>query len=92
MNLPRSITINGKRWSVRLGALRARGLYGTCNYRRRVITIDREASAEERAETFLHELLHACLPERWSVRAEERMVRRLAPRLLSALRQLRRPL
>jgi hypothetical protein len=41
-------------------------------------------------DTFLHEVLHACLFEvdAWGAQTEERMIRRLTPRLLAVLRDI----
>jgi hypothetical protein len=88
VKLPRALVINGERWRIVRKPLCRRGRYGQCNYRTREIQIDSELVGDERAETFVHELLHACLPEDWAPTAEERMIERLAPRLLSALRGL----
>lgn len=85
MRLPRSMKINGEKWTVRLKHLAHRGLDGICLPRTREIFIDICLTPEERAETFIHEVLHACLREPWSTATEERMVKRLAPRLLAAL-------
>lgn len=85
MKLPRSFTVNGQRWRVVRKKLVHRGLMGLCLYRKREIQVDSELPAVEAAETFLHEVLHACIAERWSSKAEERLVSRLAPRLLEAL-------
>lgn len=68
--------------------LRKRDLDGWCVYNRREIQIEETLTGAHREETFLHELLHACLPENWAPNAEETMIRRLAPRLLDTLKGL----
>ena len=88
MRLPRSLVIQGERWRVRLTDL-PNDRWGECSYDSREIRISRDLPVEERGEVLLHEILHACLPESWAPKTEERMVERLAPRLLDALRSLR---
>lgn len=88
MRLPRSLSINGELWTVVLKPMAKRGLHGLCNYRKREIIIDVELPLLEREETFLHEVMHACWPERWPS-TEEKMIRRLSPRLLDALKSAR---
>lgn len=83
--IPRSLTINGKRWRVVTKRLVHRGLYGQCVYRTREIQICSTLTPDERQETFLHELMHACGGGDYAAKREETMVRRLSPRLLSAL-------
>jgi hypothetical protein len=90
VRIPRKLVVNGKPWTVRLKDLSKKRLEGQCDYRHREIGIDVQVPESERAEVFLHELLHACLEESsWSPKTEEFMVRRLAPRLLEALRELK---
>jgi Zn-dependent peptidase ImmA (M78 family) len=84
--IPRALTVNGDRWRVLFRPLSSKNLNGFCDYQRREIWIDSEMTQAEQEVTFLHELLHACLPERFPARAEETMVRRLAPRLLESLK------
>lgn len=88
MGLPKTIQISGREWRVVIKPLAHRGLEGQCDYSKREIQIDSGLPVVERAEVFLHEVLHACLPEPWPTKAEETMVRRLAPRLLDALRSV----
>jgi hypothetical protein len=83
--LPRTVQVNGERWRVLLKPLARRGLDGLCRPDVREIHIDESLTAEERDETFLHELMHACVREPVSLRVEERLVNRMAPRLLAAL-------
>jgi hypothetical protein len=85
MKLPRSLTINGQRWRVVIKPLIHRGYMGLCISKKREIQIDADLRGEERLETFMHELLHACLSTRWAPQTEERMVQQLSPRLLDAL-------
>lgn len=85
MKLPRSLNINGKRWRVVLKPLARRGMLGQCLHAKREIQIDQDIPTTERQEVFLHEVIHACLPERWSMGREEKIVFRLSPRLLNAL-------
>ena len=84
--LPKTVTINGKPWRVVLKPLFAKGFYGLCLRTAREIQIDDTITGDEREETFLHELMHACIRERVSDEAEERLVDRMAPRLLAALK------
>lgn len=84
--LPKSVVVAGQKWRVVLKPMAHRGLHGQCVYTTREIQVDSELPPDERTEVFLHELIHACLPETcWSPTAEERMVLRLSPRLLAAL-------
>lgn len=88
MKLPTSVTIEGKTWRVVVKPLRRRNLAGQCVHRRREIQICESLDHEARAETFMHELLHACLHREPESTSEERFVRALSPRLLSTLRNL----
>ena len=83
--VPKALTINGERWTVVRANLARRGLWGLCVHTKREIRLDSGLRGQELAETFLHEVLHACLPERFNAKTEEKMVFRLAPRLLGAL-------
>lgn len=87
MKLPRTMEINGEVWRVVKRVPPDPHTDGMCGYSKRTIYIHPDLPKAEIAETFLHEVLHACLPETtWGARVEEKMVRRLAPRLLTALR------
>jgi len=89
MKLPKSFTLNGRRWKVKLEALD--GDMGRCNHRERSIIIDPDQAADEMEDTFLHELLHACLGmelrEFIGAKREELIVEVLTGRLLSVLKQ-----
>lgn len=87
MKIPRSVVVNGERWRVVRKPLAKRGLDGLCfPPPRREIQIERKLPEGLRTETFLHELMHACLTTRKNSPVEERMISQLAPRLLAALR------
>lgn len=88
MKLPRSLVINGDRWRVLQKDLSNKDYVGLCVHRRCEIQVDSNLTGEEKLETFLHEVLHACLREPFAERTEERMVLRLAPRLLAALKDI----
>lgn len=85
MRPPRHLVINQKKWRVVLKPIGRRGFKGRCLYQLREIQIDSEMPPAERAETLLHEVMHACLLELWPSKTEERMIQRLAPRLLKVL-------
>lgn len=89
MRLPRSVTIEGKRWRVVRKPLFRRGLVGLCVHRKREIWICTAVPRSELREVFLHEVMHACLPEPFARRTEEAMVTRLAARLVRVLPRLR---
>lgn len=84
--IPKLLYINDKIWRVRRKPLRFQ--HGKCNHRKREITLDSESPASEQRETFLHELMHACWGETWSAAREERMVRKLSPRLFEVLKDI----
>lgn len=86
--IPKSLVINGERWTVIRANLTRRGLLGLCVHTKLEIRLDTGLRGQELAETFLHEVLHACLPERFNVKTEEKMVLRIAPRLLGALKDI----
>lgn len=86
--VPKSVQVNGKRWRVILKPLNHRGLDGLCRPDVREIHIDSALVGDERAETFLHELMHACVREPVALRTEERLINRMAPRLLAALQSI----
>lgn len=86
VRLPKKVEINGRTWRVVVKPLVHRGMSGQCVHRKREIQIERDLPADEVAETFLHELMHACLTEDVANRTEETLVARLAPRLLAALK------
>jgi hypothetical protein len=88
MRIPRRITVNGQTWRVVFKPLASRGLDGLCLHRRREIQIDWHLTRPEQEETFLHELMHACLATGFTMKAEERFIRRLSPRLYEALEAL----
>lgn len=79
--------VNGERWRVLRKRLAHRGLDGLCHLPpRREIHLARGLSPRDLEDTFLHELIHACLSSRWNARTEERLVTKLTPRLLAALK------
>jgi hypothetical protein len=86
--IPTTLEINGERWTVRIRSLRKLGLLGLCTHKKRLIEIDSEIPPLEQQETFLHELLHACLTEHWREDVEESMISRLSPRLITVLRSM----
>jgi hypothetical protein len=88
MRIPRSLEINGKRWRVVRKPLAHLGDSGRCYPGSREIQLDPYLTREELEDTFLHELIHACLREPWATKAEERMVARLTPRLLKAMKDI----
>lgn len=88
MKIPRSVVINGKRWRVVRCQMR-RNLYGKCDYRKREIRIETELPRVEAEETYLHEVFHACLGERWTHQIDEPLNERLAARFLHTLKGMR---
>lgn len=87
MKIPKTVTVRGREWRVVFRKLK--GVEGLCEHGRRRISISKDLPERHHAEVFLHELLHACLPEMTpGPDAEEAMVLRLAPRLLRAMRSL----
>lgn len=86
MRIPNTVEVNGEIWKVVRRSLAAKGLAGRCVYRKNEIQIEEALPDSEVAEVFLHELMHACLPERFGSAVEERMVLNMAPRLLEALK------
>ena len=63
----RKITINRKRWSVRMfdGLVppgETETMFGLCDYTNRVIWIRRNQTDAELLDTLIHEVLHAAVP------------------------------
>jgi hypothetical protein len=92
---PRSALIGHTRWKVlwsqtSVDALhegKADAAVGITVEALRTIAVSGDLVADAERETFLHELLHACISASGlSCRDEERLVSVLAPRLLEALR------
>lgn len=79
--IPKKIKVAGRWWSVRRTSRRRkrgemRGLAGLCDRETRTIWIDAKLTDAETSSTFVHELLHACLPDSHGAEAaaEERLV------------------
>lgn len=89
MKIPKTLKVRGKRWTVQFKQLPPMQL-GECNYTKRVIYLDPDQlpNKDDLDDTFMHEVIHACLPEAWETEMEERLVEVLAPRLLETLRGL----
>jgi hypothetical protein len=87
MKLPRSVVINGQRWRVVRKPLhkRERGLMGQCCRSLLEIQLDTTLTGTDLIDTFLHEVLHACLGRGWDEVLEESIVRTVTPKLLEAL-------
>ena len=90
MKLPTSVLINGRRWKVKRVEPNTEWS-GLCVYAERTIYITTDLDDRDAQETFLHELLHALLPEReflWSEKLEELVIHMLAPRLVTTLKDM----
>jgi hypothetical protein len=85
VRLPRTLTINGERWRVVRKPMLHRGLFGQCVPSLREIQICSWLTGDDLADTFLHEVLHACMGPGWKEEDEEAVVSRLAPKLLRVL-------
>lgn len=78
--IPRSFTFRGQRWRVRaMTPAEKRGAHhgdiGYCDPPKRVILLDASRPRAEQERTFVHELVHAVLPEGFE--HEERIARAL---------------
>lgn len=100
MRLPEVIRVGPHRYKV--GADRARmndicrkesrDLLGHCNHWTLEITIEPTLAGDQKAETLLHEVLHAVvtvtgLGDEWGADKEEAAVNRLSPVILDVLRR-----
>jgi len=85
--IPPHLKINGRKWKVRFDFIEDNG---ECDYEARTITISEKLDKQDAEETFLHEVLHALIPEAsvWDETTEELVVSLMAPRLLATLKGL----
>lgn len=68
-------------------SFRRGGIHGICLKRDHVIVLGKHLRGKFREHVFVHELLHALVPEKkWPAKREEDFVEFLAPRLLRALK------
>lgn len=90
MRIPKTVNILGAKWRVKRAPLHKQRLYGKTVGATRTITIDSNLPPQLAEETFLHELMHACLwPEALPLDTEEHFIRLLSPRLLDVLKALK---
>lgn len=88
MHIPRFLMINKKRWRITQDAeaLDTKKYNGMCLLDHQQILIDPALSRNDKDQTFIHELLHACWPGGLcSDRTEEKIIRELAVVLTPAL-------
>lgn len=85
MKIPRFVVVRGERWRVVRVPLPG-DLVGQCDYTSREIRLDPVHPDLE--DTFLHELMHACLNNPPPHPMEERFIRKLTPPLLETLKGL----
>lgn len=91
MKLPKTLRIAGKKWKVERSEPdnTANGL--TC-YETRTIYVSPHLTGDDAVDTFLHEVLHACLGHEVDLylpkKRDELLVLLLTPRLLEVLRQV----
>ena len=86
--IPKTLKINGRKWKVVVEEQEDRG---HCDHDARVITVADRLDKQDAEETFIHELLHALIPEQecvWTEKQEELVVELLAPRLLATLKSM----
>lgn len=105
MKIPSRLKIKGKLWKVYVEpdapkrkrrkllqpTMRAAGYMGLCFPDTRDIFIGAHLDDEEKLDTFVHELLHACCPiqsKAFTFKQEEAFVSHAAPRLVSALKSM----
>lgn len=60
MPAKRQFEIAGQAWSWIYRSLRKRGMYGSCDYEAKTVTICTSMNGLDRLDTELHEALHAC--------------------------------
>lgn len=67
MRIPKTILVKGKRWKIfyKWNLMDDDGCKcdGLCEYKARVIWLDRSLLKSEKVQTFLHELVHALIYE-----------------------------
>ena len=84
MRMPRSIKVAHRRYEViglRSEAARAQGINGDCKTEPPTIRVDRGLKPPDRAETMIHEVLHACWRHLPATTDEETAVTTLAENL-----------
>lgn len=84
MALPARLKLNGREWTIEVVPDLAEkdDALGRCLRRTRVIRLEASQSEDEMESTLLHELLHAAWPRGvCDPEIEERIIRRLEPRL-----------
>lgn len=94
MRIPKKLTIRKSKWEVTLTRghkkLDTRRYRGMCYLNTRQIFIDSGLTRNEREETFVHELLHACWPEGvCGNRLEEAIIESLSRTLYDVLKKNR---
>lgn len=72
------VKIAGQPWRVKRQKLS--GVYGECDYAKRIITIDSAAPLRDQWATFIHETIHASAPD-----LSEDCVRRLEADIVAVL-------
>lgn len=88
MKLPKTMVINGERWRVVRKPLWKQNLMGQCCRDKRLIEVCSSLTGTELADTFLHEVMHACAGPTNDYEMEESFVNRTTPTLLAALQGL----
>lgn len=89
MKIPKKLKIRRSTWKVEIDETieETEDAVGLCIPSSRKIVLSPNGTRNEREETFLHELLHACWPDdACGARLEEKIVGELAPVLLKALK------
>lgn len=89
MKIPKKLKIRRSTWKVELDETieQTENAVGLCIPGSKKIVISPNQTRNEREETFLHELIHACWPDDvCGPRMEENIVNKLAPVLLKALK------
>jgi len=90
VKLPRSLTIDGRKWKVTRGDP-GEGDVGSCDFATRTITLAEHLKGADLESTLAHELLHACIPEAQlivSEKQEELLVELLSQRLPGVVKQV----
>jgi hypothetical protein len=80
--------INGETWKIVRKPLYRHALMGRCFHKARKIEICSTLTGDELADTFLHEVLHACAKGVFQDEFEEAFIGRVTPTLLFALKGL----
>jgi hypothetical protein len=92
MTLPKTLTIDGRKWKVIRGDP-GEGDVGSCEFKTRTITLAPFLKGRDLEETFWHEVTHAMIPEAQifiSQKQEELLVELLGQRLPAVVKQVKR--